>query len=102
MEERLQQVEEVGVVEATSEDDYGDVASETFEREKGFALESSLQGMLKMVDDALAKIESGKYGVCERCGQPIGLERLRALPYANLCIRCKTKEENEKRFENWR
>ncbi|MDR5683008.1 MAG: TraR/DksA C4-type zinc finger protein [Armatimonadota bacterium] len=100
MGERLQQVEEVGVVEASSEDDYGDVATETFEREKGFALESSVQGMLRMVEDALRKIDVGKYGICERCGNPIDVERLRALPFASLCIRCKTEEEREKNQVN--
>jgi RNA polymerase-binding protein DksA len=93
--ERLQQVEEIGLVEAANEDDYGDVASEAFEREKGFALETSVQGMLRMVEDALRKLDEGTYGVCERCGSPIGLERLRALPFANLCIRCKAEQERE-------
>lgn len=93
--ERLQQVEEIGLVEAANEDDYGDVASEAFEREKGFALETSVQGMLRMVEDALRKLDEGTYGVCERCGGPIGVERLRALPFANLCIRCKAEQERE-------
>ncbi len=93
--ERLQQVEEIGLVEAANEDDYGDVASEAFEREKGFALETSVQGMLRMVEDALRKLDEGTYGTCERCGSPIGLERLRALPFANLCIRCKAEQERE-------
>lgn len=102
MGERLQQVDEIGVVEASSEDDYADVATETFEREKGFALESSVQGMLRMVEDALRKIDVGKYGICERCGNPIDVERLRALPFASLCIRCKTEEEREKNQLNGR
>lgn len=93
--ERLQQVEEIGLVEAANEDDYGDVASEAFEREKGFALETSVQGMLRMVEDALRKLDEGTYGVCERCGRPIGVERLRALPFASLCIRCKAEQERE-------
>ncbi len=93
--ERLQQVEEIGLVEAANEDDYGDVASEAFEREKGFALETSVQGMLRMVEEALRKLDAGTYGTCERCGGPIGVERLRALPFANLCIRCKAEQERE-------
>lgn len=95
MGERLQQVEEMGLVEAANEDDYGDVASEAFEREKGFALETSVQGMLRMVEEALRKLEAGTYGTCERCGGPIDAERLRALPFASLCIRCKAEEERE-------
>lgn len=95
MGERLQQVEEMGLVEAANEDDYGDVASEAFEREKGFALETSVQGMLRMVEDALQKLDAGTYGTCERCGGPIDVERLRALPFASLCIRCKAEQERE-------
>ncbi|MFN3286527.1 MAG: TraR/DksA family transcriptional regulator [bacterium] len=93
--ERLQQVAEIGLVEAANEDDYGDVASEAIEREKGFALETSVQGMLRMVEDALRKLEAGTYGTCERCGGPIDVERLRALPFASLCIRCKAEQERE-------
>jgi RNA polymerase-binding protein DksA len=93
--ERLQQVEEIGLVEAANEDDYGDVASEAFEREKGFALETSVQGMLRMVEDALRKLDAGTYGTCERCGGPIDVERLRALPFASLCIRCKAEQEQQ-------
>jgi DnaK suppressor protein len=41
------------------------------------------------VERALAKIEAGRYGACERCGRPISPERLEALPWAALCIECK-------------
>ena len=42
------------------------------------------------IDKALVKIDAGTYGICERCGQPIPKERLRALPYAALCVACKS------------
>ncbi|MDR7438838.1 MAG: TraR/DksA C4-type zinc finger protein [Armatimonadota bacterium] len=101
MDRQLRQVEELGLVEQSSEDDYGDVAAEAVEREKGFALETSVQGMLHMVEDALRKLDAGQYGICERCGQPIDVERLRALPFARLCIRCKTEEERERHQARW-
>jgi RNA polymerase-binding protein DksA len=101
MDRQLRQVEELGLVEQSSEDDYGDVAAEAVEREKGFALETSVQGMLRMVEDALRKLDAGQYGMCERCGQPIDVERLRALPFARLCIRCKTEEERERHQARW-
>jgi RNA polymerase-binding transcription factor len=44
------------------------------------------------VDLALSKIDKGTYGTCERCGNPIGPERLEAIPYARLCVSCKQKE----------
>jgi DnaK suppressor protein len=37
---------------------------------------------------ALARLDAGTYGTCERCGDPIGAPRLRALPYATACIEC--------------
>lgn len=49
------------------------------------ALEKSLETALKDVNDALHKIESGKYGVCERSGKDIAEDRLRALPWARTC-----------------
>ena len=38
------------------------------------------------IDDALAKLDAGTYGVCEECGRPIGEARLQAMPAARLCI----------------
>jgi DnaK suppressor protein len=40
---------------------------------------------LEEIDDALARIERGEYGICEECDQPIEIERLEALPTARLC-----------------
>lgn len=70
-----------------------DSATETFERERDLSLEGNVRGMLESVDDALAKIANGRYGACAACGKPIDIERLRALPSADMCIECKKKEE---------
>jgi DnaK suppressor protein len=43
---------------------------------------------LQAIDAALARIESGTYGICERCGEPIEGKRLRAIPETPLCIVC--------------
>jgi DnaK suppressor protein len=83
----------VADVSGSYDDDLVDVATETFEREKGLALESSVQGMLQMVEDALRRARSGTYGVCDGCGRLIDVNRLRAIPYARLCIKCKEREE---------
>ena len=94
MEEHQAKNEEKPVADVAGyDDDLVDVATETFEREKELALESSVQGMLEMVEGALQKIREGTYGICEGCGNPIVGNRLRAIPYARLCIRCKEKEE---------
>src|SRR5215472_4170302 len=83
----------VADVSGSYDDDLVDVATETFEREKGLALESSVQGMLQMVEDALRRARGGTYGVCDGCGRLIDINRLRVIPYARLCIKCKEREE---------
>jgi DnaK suppressor protein len=64
-------------------------ATETAELENRMALEKRILYQLAEVDNALAKFDKGNYGVCENCGQPIGLDRLEALPQATLCMNCK-------------
>ena len=74
--------EEVGVPGGVG----ADTASITFERELGSGLEEGAQQALVRVDRALARLDEGTYGICERCGKPIGRERLEARPSATLCI----------------
>ena len=50
---------------------------------------------LKQIDDALAKIRAGHYGICEQCGRSIKKARLKAIPFTTLCISCKEEEEKE-------
>jgi len=52
---------------------------------------------LKKIDAALKKMEEGTYGECENCGEQIAVARLLARPVAQLCIDCKTAQENEER-----
>jgi RNA polymerase-binding protein DksA len=71
---------------------FADSAQSTAERGKVLALIDRLRGQLRDVERALRKMDEGTYGVCERCGQPIDPERLKALPYSTLCMSCKQKE----------
>jgi len=57
------------------------------------ALDTASQDLLDDVERALQRIDDGTYGVCTSCGGSIGLERLRALPQGELCIRCQTRDE---------
>lgn len=75
------------------EDHIGDAASNIFERERDLSLEQNTQDLLNQVTEALSRLEQGTYGLCARCEKPIDEARLRAIPYANLCIECKKKEE---------
>ena len=65
-----------------------DIASETFEVEKGRALEANEMSLLDKINDALRAIDDGTYGKCKACGKDIDKERLEFLPYAVNCIKC--------------
>lgn len=77
--------------EVTFVDDTGfaDRSHNTEERSRLLSVARALRSNLRDVGRALAKIEAGTYGRCERCGSEIAPERLDALPWAMLCIRCK-------------
>lgn len=66
----------------------GENAQELAEFETKASIEGELEDSLRDVDDALAKIDEGTYGVCEDCGREIPTDRLEALPQARLCISC--------------
>jgi RNA polymerase-binding transcription factor len=78
--------EELGDVGWGTDNHVGDMASVTFDRELDEGLGEGAQQTLDQIDRALAKLDAGTYGTCERCGKPIGEERLRARPWATLCI----------------
>jgi DnaK suppressor protein len=50
---------------------------------------------LRKIEGAIRRIDSGTFDICEECDGPIGQERLRALPYATLCVRCQQRLEAE-------
>jgi DnaK suppressor protein len=79
--------DELGEISAGGVDNHmADTASATYERELDAGFEESAQHTLEEVDAALGRIEAGTYGICEACGEPIGAERLAAIPWARLCI----------------
>ena len=79
------------------EEEYAASGTTTVERERDLSLSENVKDILKRVNGALDRIEEGTYGICDLCNLPIPEERLRALPYANLCISCKQKEEKASR-----
>ncbi len=50
---------------------------------------------LHRIDDALARIDEGTFGLCEMCGGTIEIKRLKALPYAKMCIACQSESEKK-------
>ena len=76
-----------------------DQASSEYAQSMSFRLRDREKFLLKKIEKALARIEDGSFGVCERCEEPISLKRLEARPVTTLCIRCK--EEQEKKEKSY-
>jgi DnaK suppressor protein len=68
----------------------GEGGTSNVDRELDLVLSAQARAAITEIDRALAKIDAGTYGVCEQCGQDIPQARLRALPYAALCVGCKS------------
>ncbi|GAA0803658.1 TraR/DksA family transcriptional regulator [Spirilliplanes yamanashiensis] len=74
-------------------DDQADTGTKTFEREQEITLANNILERITQVERALERVAEGHYGNCERCGNPIPVERLAAFPSATLCVSCKQLEE---------
>ena len=72
-----------------------DAATDTYDREFSFGLASTEREMIHGLDDALKRIEEGAFGICEDCKSSIPKTRLKALPWAQLCIKCQQKREKK-------
>ena len=70
-----------------------DMASDSFDREFSYALAHNEQELIYLINEALIKIDSGEFGVCELCGSRITKSRLKVIPYAKHCLDCQKKEE---------
>jgi DnaK suppressor protein len=68
----------------------GEGGTANVDREIDLYLSAQARATVGEIDRALQKIEDGSYGLCEQCGQPIPEPRLEALPYAALCVTCKS------------
>lgn len=79
--------------EVAFDEEFADAGTATFERERDLSIQNNIRDLLDKIEKALVRIEEGSFGLCERCGRPIEKARLKALPYASLCIEDKTREE---------
>jgi DnaK suppressor protein len=84
----LAQEREPGDVQFDEES--GEGGTVTVDRERDLALSAQASLAVEEIDDALDRVKDKSYGACERCQQPIPKARLRALPYARLCVACKS------------
>ena len=78
--------------------DLGDQASAEAEQNFTLRLREREQKLLKKIDEAIDRINEGTFGICESCGGPISVKRLKARPVTTLCIDCKTKQEAEEKI----
>ena len=72
-----------------------DVGTDSFGREMELNIASNENKRIRQIDEALERIEAGTYGECDSCGGKIGVERLKAIPYTQLCIECARKSEKK-------
>ena len=83
-------VEEMEPGDIQFDDESGEGGTVTVDRERDLALSAQALTAVDEIDHAVAKTDNGTYGICENCGKLIPRSRLEALPYARLCIDCKS------------
>jgi len=93
--------------DTTSGEPSGDIydqASSERDRELDLLLGDREREKLRNIDEALLKIDEGEYGICEECEEEIPVGRLKIVPFARYCVRCKADIEKQqaqtKRFED--
>jgi len=75
-----------GEVDHDYDDDFADRGSVASAQGENYTLADTLQAHLKSVETALARIDEGTYGTCDMCHEPIGEDRLEAIPATSRCI----------------
>jgi RNA polymerase-binding transcription factor DksA len=85
------------IIEGMDPKDFADIASDDIDRKMIEALGSQELKRLKLIDSALTRIKQGKYGYCIKCEKRIPPDRLEAIPYALMCVECKSEEERRNR-----
>jgi len=85
------------IMEGEEPKDLADVASDDMDRKMIEAIGTQELKRLKLIESAITRIKQGKYGHCIKCGKRIPQDRLIAIPYALMCIDCKSEEERRNR-----
>jgi len=85
------------IMEGEEPKDLADIASDDMDRKMIEAIGTQELKRLKLIESAITRIKQGKYGHCIKCGKRIPQDRLIAIPYALMCIECKSEEERRNR-----
>ena len=88
LEREFVQLAEAASAGGTDDEHDPEGATLAFERQHTAALLEQAREQVAAIDAALARLAQGRYGRCDRCGQPIGEDRLAARPAALTCVRC--------------
>lgn len=75
-------------------EDIVDRANRAYDQELVLALSDAERSAVIEIEGALARLEKGSYGACDHCDKPIGVARLKAVPWARYCIVCQERDEN--------
>ena len=92
--EQLAREREAGDTQFDEESGEGDTVN--IERERDLLLSATARQVVEEIDDALDRIKRNKYGVCKPAGRKIALERLEAIPWAQVCVDCKARAERRR------
>ncbi|SHN62964.1 RNA polymerase-binding protein DksA [Desulfovibrio litoralis] len=74
----------------------------TMESDRAFTLRirDRERRLIKKIKEAIQRLDDGSFGVCEDCGEEVGIPRLKARPVTKLCINCKSKQEESENQQN--
>ena len=82
------------IAEEEGTQDLADKAASAYTKEFLFHQSSSERTLLQLINEALARIEEGRYGECQHCGGPMQLKRLDAVPWARHCVPCQELQDH--------
>ena len=79
--------------------DLNDRASQESELNLEIRMRERERKLIVKMRETIERIDAGEYGICEECGEPIGVKRLMARPVTTFCIECKTREEKLQKLQ---
>jgi RNA polymerase-binding transcription factor DksA len=89
LDDRLAKItEDIKHTHTPLEKDFAELATQSENDEVLDYLGNAARAERDRVKQAIARIDSGEYGICELCGEPIRKERLEAVPYSSMCVKC--------------
>jgi len=95
IQDKLRSLRDTLPIEAATVKDAEEQSVDDFVQEMDFAIMEMKAESLGKIDEAMRRLEGGVYGVCAECGTEIAAARLKALPFATLCVSCQEREEME-------